>query len=256
MATRPPSDRVLFGIVALLFAGSATVTAAWCASMAEMPGMEMPGGWTMSMTWMRMPGQTWIDGAAMFLGMWALMMLAMMLPAITPTLRDYRRAVWGPRVHSLTARVAVAYFGVWLAAGLAIYLSGAWLAELAMQMATLSRVVPVLAAAALVVAGTLQLGAWKQRQLACCRALGGRAHANDTATAWRHGLRLGFHCFTCCVPLTLALLVAGVMNPVAMSAATVAITLERLTPRGMRIARLSGLLLIGAAPAVLMRALA
>jgi hypothetical protein len=38
--------------------------------MGEMP---MPGGWTMSMAWMRMPrqtsGQTWPGVAASFLGM-------------------------------------------------------------------------------------------------------------------------------------------------------------------------------------------
>ena len=42
----------------------------------------MPGGWTMSMTWMRMPGQTWPGVAASFLGMWVVMMVAMMLPSL------------------------------------------------------------------------------------------------------------------------------------------------------------------------------
>ena len=37
----------------------APVTVAWCSSMSAMGGMPMPGGWTMSMAWMRMPGQTW-----------------------------------------------------------------------------------------------------------------------------------------------------------------------------------------------------
>jgi len=30
----------------------------------------MPGGWTMSMAWVRMPGQSWPVAAASFLGMW------------------------------------------------------------------------------------------------------------------------------------------------------------------------------------------
>ena len=55
--------RAFHAIAALLFIGSAAVTISWCASMAQMPGMDMPGGWTMSMTWMRMPGQSW-SGAA------------------------------------------------------------------------------------------------------------------------------------------------------------------------------------------------
>lgn len=32
------------------------------------------------MTWMQMPGQTWLGAAASFLGMWIMMMVAMMLP--------------------------------------------------------------------------------------------------------------------------------------------------------------------------------
>jgi hypothetical protein len=34
-----------------------SATAYFCRSMGG--GMGMPGGWTMSMMWMRMPGQTW-----------------------------------------------------------------------------------------------------------------------------------------------------------------------------------------------------
>ena len=77
---------------ALLFAGSTTLTIVWCASMSAM-GMPMPGGWTMSMAWMRMPGQTWPSAAASFLGMWVVMMVAMMLPSLVPMLRRYRQAV-------------------------------------------------------------------------------------------------------------------------------------------------------------------
>ena len=62
-------DRLFLGVSALLFAASAVVTIAWCASMSEMDGMSMPGGWTMSMAWMRMPGQTWPGAAASFLAL-------------------------------------------------------------------------------------------------------------------------------------------------------------------------------------------
>jgi hypothetical protein len=59
MASGRSSDRAFAGISALLFAASAALTIVWCASRPAMPGMPMPGGWTMSMMWMRMPGQTW-----------------------------------------------------------------------------------------------------------------------------------------------------------------------------------------------------
>src|ERR1044072_820209 len=71
--------QVFFGVSALLFAASATLTTTWAASMSTMGEMTMPGGWTMSTTWMRMPGQTWPGLAASFLGMWVVMMVAMML---------------------------------------------------------------------------------------------------------------------------------------------------------------------------------
>ena len=85
--TRPmASQHTFYGVSALLFVASAAVTIVWCASMSSMGGMSMPGGWTMSMTWMRMPGQSWPGAAASFLGMWIVMMIAMMLPSIAPTL--------------------------------------------------------------------------------------------------------------------------------------------------------------------------
>ena len=37
-------------------------------SVPAMGDMPMPGGWTMSMVWMRMPGQTWPGAAASLLG--------------------------------------------------------------------------------------------------------------------------------------------------------------------------------------------
>jgi len=75
------SQQAFFGISALLFAARAAVTIVWCASMSAMGEMPMPGGWTMSAAWMRMPGQTWPGAAASFIGMWVVMMVAMMLPS-------------------------------------------------------------------------------------------------------------------------------------------------------------------------------
>ena len=60
------------GVSVLLFATSVAITIALSASMSAMGGMLMPGGWTMSMTWMRMPGQTWPGAAAAFLAMLSL----------------------------------------------------------------------------------------------------------------------------------------------------------------------------------------
>jgi predicted metal-binding membrane protein len=93
MASERASQQAFLGVSALLFAGSAAVTIGWCASMSAMGAMPMPGGWTMSMAWMRMPGQTWPSAAASFLGVWVVMMVAMMLPSLVPMLWRYRQAV-------------------------------------------------------------------------------------------------------------------------------------------------------------------
>ena len=82
MVSERASQQAFFGGSALLFAASAAVTIVWCASVSAMGEMPKPGGWTMSLAWMQMPGQTWPGAAASFLGMWVVMMVAMMLPSL------------------------------------------------------------------------------------------------------------------------------------------------------------------------------
>src|SRR5262245_15317087 len=125
MAHRPAvQDRPFLGLSALLFAASSALTGLWCASMSRMDEMPMAGGWTMSMAWMRMPGQSWPGAAGSFLGMWVVMMVAMMLPALVPMLWRYRQALAGtdaPRLDRLTAVVGLAYFFVWTVFGAVAY---------------------------------------------------------------------------------------------------------------------------------------
>ncbi len=211
----------------------------------------MPGGWTMSMAWMRMPGQTWLQMSASFLGMWAAMMAAMMLPSLTPMLWRYRQAVAGTgviRLVRLTVLVGMGYFCVWIAFGVAAFALGVALAAVEMQAPGLARGIPLGAGVAVLIAGALQFTAWKARHLACCRAVALSAGIlqADAGTAWRHGLRLGVHCCNCCAGLTSVLLVVGVMNLRAMAIVTAAITFERLAPAGARVARAIGVVLVGA----------
>ena len=219
--------------------------------MSGMADMPMPGGWTMSMMWMRMPGQSWPGAATSFLGMWVVMMVVMMLPSLIPMLWRYRRAVGGVgavRLEWLTALVGVGYFVVWSLFGLVAFPLGAVLAAIEMQQPALARAVPIAVGAIVLAAGLLQFTAWKARQLACCREAPGpgRALSPDAATAWRHGLRLGLHCSYCCSGLTAVLLVVGVMDMGAMVAVTAAITLERLAPGGARVARALGAVVVAA----------
>jgi predicted metal-binding membrane protein len=253
------SRRAFLGVSALLFAGSATGTIVWCASMSAMGEMPMPGGWTMSMAWMRMPGQTWAGAAASFLGMWDVMMLAMMLPSLVPMLGRYREAVGGtgaPRLGLLTALAGAGYFFVWTVLGMAAFPLGVALAEIEMQQPALARAVPIAVGVVVLMAGGLQLTAWKVRHLACCRKTPGRGRTlpADAGTAWRHGLRLGLHCGCCCAPLTAILLVVGVMDLRAMAVVAAAITVERLAPAGERVARATGAVAVGAGVFLIARA--
>src|SRR5216117_1322057 len=202
-STRSADELAFFGVSALLFAASAAVTIVWCASMSAMGGMPMPGGWTMSMAWMRMPGQTWPGAAASFLGMWVVMMVAMMLPSLVPMLWRYRQAVGRTgetRLGRLSALVGVGYFVVWIVFGMAAFPLGVALAAIEMQQPALARAVPIVVGVVVLIAGCLQLTAWKARHLAYCREAPGRGRTlpADAGTAWRHGLRLGLHCSHCC----------------------------------------------------------
>ena len=251
MTSDRASDRAFVAVAALLFAASAAATVAWCASMPPMCGMPMQGGWTMSMAWLRMQGQTWFGAAATFLGMWVVMMAAMMLPSLAPMLLRYRRAVGGTggmRLGWLTALVGAGYFAVWAALGMAVFGGGVALAATAMHLPPLARAVPIAAGAAVLIAGALQFTAWKARHLACWREAPGRNRIvpPDAGTALRHGLRLGLHCSYCCANLMAVLLALGIMDLRAMAAVTAAITAERLAPAGAHAARAVGVLVIAA----------
>jgi predicted metal-binding membrane protein len=168
------SRHTFVGVSALLFAASAAVTVVWCESMSAMGGMEMPGGWTMSMAWMRMPGQSWSGAATSFLGMWVVMMVAMMLPSLVPMLARYRWAACcrgGRRLGLVTMLAAGGYFAVWTAFGLIALLVGVALVTMTMQLPALSRAVPMASAVVVIIAGSLQFSRWKARHLACCRGV-------------------------------------------------------------------------------------
>ena len=253
------AEHAVLAVSSLLFAASTTLTIVWCAPMAAMGGMPMPGGWTMSMAWMRMPGQTWPGAAGSFLGMWVVMMAAMMLPTLVPMLWRYRQAVGSTGeacLARLTALVAVGYFFVWTVFGMAAYPLGVALATVEMQQPALARAVPIAVGGVVLIAGALQFTAWKARRLACCREVPGHGQAvpADAGTAWRHGLRLGLHCIQCCAGLMAILLVIGVMDLRAMAIVTAAITAERLAPGGERVARAIGAVVVGAGLVLIGRA--
>jgi predicted metal-binding membrane protein len=250
LASRAGVAQTRFALVAWsLFAAAALATLLLCDRMAEMggmamPGMAMPGGWSMSMMWMRMPGQTWPGFASAFMGMWLLMMTAMMMPVLAPVLARYRRAFDAPQRSAIalsTFAVAGGYFFVWAVVGLVLFASGAAFATLAMDVDVIARSVPVMAGLVVLAAGLSQLSKWKARQLKCCfHTLEPRA-SRSVSFAWSDGFRLGLRCVYCCAPLTAVLVALGLMDVRVMTIVTIATALERTQRLGLRVARLTGI---------------
>jgi predicted metal-binding membrane protein len=188
--------------------------------------------------WMPMCGQTWLGAAAAFVLSWTLMMAPMMLPSLTPGLwafwRQARRETSAPAASLLTALVGAAYFLVWAMAGAIVFAAGATLAAMLMRSPTLAQAAPIASSVVMALAGAVQFTAWKARRIACCRS------------AALHGLRLARHCGYSCANLMIALLVFDMMDWRAMTAATLAMSAERLAPAPRPTAKAIGAFMIAA----------
>ena len=260
MASERASQQAFFGVSALLFAASAAVTIVWCASMSAMGEMPMPGGWTMSMAWMR--ASTQLGGperrgvVPRHVGRDDGGDDAAVARPDAVALPPGRWQAGETRLGRLTALVGVGYFVVWTVFGLAAFPLGVAIAAIEMRQPALARAVPITVGVVVLTAGALQFTAWKARQLACCREAPGRGRTlpADAGTAWRHGLRLGLRCTRCCAGLMAILLVIGVMDLRAMAVVAAAITVERLAPAGERVARAIGAVVVGAGLFLIARA--
>ncbi len=252
-------ERVFLAASAFLFL--ACVGGTIYLSQSKPASMPLPGGVTLSMAWVPMPGQTWPTAAAAFLGMWMVMMAAMMLPTLVPMLLGYRRALRRQGVTRLggpTVLAGAGYFSVWAVLGVVVYGPGALLAAAEAQSMTLASLAPFATGVIFLAAGCLQLTAWKAHQLSCApqppaQAQGLAPDARLARSAWRYGLRLGQHCSLCCSGLMLVLLATGVMDLGMMAAVAAAITLEQLAPAPLRFARATGVIAILAGIFVLVR---
>ncbi len=234
IASAPPAGLIV--ICSLVFVAGIAATIYFCRTMGG--GMTMPGGWRMSMMWMRMEGQTWFGSAADFLLMWLAMMVAMMMPSVLPTFLRTRQR-WG------SLFVASGYFTIWLAAGIALYFSGMMFAAATMQSDSLSRAVPWLLGVSLITAGTIQLTRWKMRQLSVCRSpFGCTVSCRQQETDFRLGCRQGVACCLCCVAPMTILLALGMMNPLVIIAVAIIIAAERILSRPTIVVRLVGILTI------------
>ena len=151
------ADRAFIAGSALLFAACAVATVRWC--WLTSPRMPMPGGGSLA-------------GAAAFVSVWAVMMVAMMLPSLAPAFLGYRRLLreaHARRVGTPTVLAGVGYFLVWAGAGVVAYLLSLGLMTAEMRWPALRPLAPRAGSLALLAGGAVQLTAWKARQLERCR---------------------------------------------------------------------------------------
>jgi predicted metal-binding membrane protein len=252
--TSPTPDReigrgvrpIFFGTAALLFAAATAVTIASCTAMATMGAVPMAGGWLLSGIWLPLCGQSWLETAACFLGMWLAMMVAMMLPSLAPALWRYREAAFeagSARPGGLAVLAGAGYFAIWAGFGLLVFVFGAALAQAALQFPPLGYLGPIVAALIVLVAGLAQFSGWKARLLAHCRTVPRRMSGMHPGplVALRTGLSFGVCCSTSCIGPMAALTAGGLMDLRLMAGATLAITAERLLPAETRFAEAIGI---------------
>jgi predicted metal-binding membrane protein len=213
---------------------------AWRMSAMPMPGMAMP-------QW-----RPWgaVDFLLMLL-MWAVMMVAMMVPSASPMILTFasthrRRQAQGNAVVPTAAFVA-GYAIVWSAFSLAATLAQWGLHQAALLSPMMVSTSPVLGGLLLIAAGAFQWSGLKRACLSKCRTPLGFLLAEwreGTRGALVMGLRHGAYCTGCCWALMALLFVGGVMNLLWVAAIAVFVLVEKIAPQGVHAARLAGLGLI------------
>jgi predicted metal-binding membrane protein len=208
--------RAHLGLIALLLVLAAV---GWWSTADRMSGMDAGPG-------------TPLGALGWFLGVWAVMMAAMMFPSAAPTVALYARMT-RRRASAAPLFFAAGYLLTWTVAGLLAYgIFELGRAVLGDQLAWDSAGRWV-AGGVLIVAAAYELTPLKDTCLAKCRSPIG-----SLVGAWRHGLagavgmgaRHGAWCVGCCWALMAALFALGVMSLTWMVFVAAIIALEKTVP--------------------------
>jgi predicted metal-binding membrane protein len=222
-------------------------------------------GWWLPMS---LPaGESWPWNAyywAIAFVMWAVMMVAMMLPSAAPMILLYARVVRRADAQADTveapsciAAFAGGYLTLWiLFSVLAVVL------QFALERAGLMTIMmnsrsATLSGALLISAGVYQLTPLKSACLKHCRSPATYLAEHwrpGTAGAWRMGLEHGAYCVGCCAVLMLLLFVGGVMNLIWIAGLSLFVALEKLAPFGDVLARALSIILIAGGAALIIAA--
>jgi predicted metal-binding membrane protein len=225
--------RARLGLIAALF-GLAAV--AWWSTAESMRGMDEGPG-------------TELGALAWFLGVWVVMMAAMMFPSVSPTFALYAHMVRG-RAPAAPFLFAFGYLVTWTAAGLfayAVFVAGRRLLGQELAWDGAGR---WLAGGTLVAAALYELTPFKDVCLAKCRSPLGfllSSWRDGSLGAVSMGARHGASCVGCCWALMASLFALGVMSLAWMAFVAALITLEKTVPwrRAITYATAAALIVLG-----------
>ena len=194
----------------------------------------------------------------LFIGVWAVGMVAMMLPSLLPmiymvvsaskkSLRD-RGTTGGPRTLVKPLQFVLGYFGIWSFVGVAAFLGLTFLFQFyAPYFGMGGGLVGLAAGVAVFLAGVYQFSPLKQRALRACRS-----PMNFVMTRWKEGraagflmgLDYGFFCTKCCWAFMAVMVVVGGMSILWMVLFAGVIFVEKIAPRGVIVSWGLGILLM------------
>ncbi|MCH9704831.1 MAG: DUF2182 domain-containing protein [Proteobacteria bacterium] len=183
--------------------------------------------------------------------MWAMMMLAMMLPSFVPTVSCYRRLLLQLPAHTAALRLTIfagSYFALWLLFSVVAALLQQYAAAADALAPRLFFDSPLVRAIVLLAAGGFQWSPLKMKCLQGCRhpMFFFMLHwSGGNAGAARMGGRNGLLCVGCCWLLMLLLFVGGVMELTWIVGLTFYVLVEKTLPLPpLLLARASGSVLI------------
>ena len=194
---------------------------------------------------------TGVDFAAMFV-MWAVMMVAMMVPSAAPMVLLFatvnRRRQEQSRPYVSTGVFLSGYLVIW-----AFFAAAATLGNWGLHQASLLSSMMggsssgYLGGGLLVVAGVFQWSSLKYVCLTHCRSPLSFLMSDwreGTSGAFKMGLQHGRYCLGCCWVLMALLFVLGVMNLVWIAALAAFVLAEKVAPAGEKVSRATGVILV------------
>ncbi len=207
--------RTQVGLVLLLFVLAGL---GWWWTAARMQGMD-DGPWTT------------LGAFGWFLGVWIVMMGAMMFPSVAPTVALYSRLRRKSRLEPLV--FTTGYLATWAAAGVIAFLIGLVANRAASGALSWEHAGRPIAGATLIAAAAYELTPLKDVCLGKCRSPLGALLASwhdGWAGAFRMGANNGAWCVGCCWALMASLFALGVMSVTWMAVVAGLIAAEKTLP--------------------------